>query len=624
MPKTRFVALLLQLGADFVVWMLAPAAFLWLYIARFSISSSAALPHLRIVLVCLLGLTIIRLVLAPLYRTHRPVRIIVAITIATAWLALATYYTLALTGLQSWGRVISLELITGYAGQLPELADALGIPFWPGMMIVATVYVSVILLVNLYLAHIDWPTLIARSSRKSTVVIFSLCGAAICAIEFYNFVFFPPTAQFEPLSLTFFPLNQAKNMQGQAIDTVSASRLDRIEDLARLGYRASPDAERKNLILIVVDALRPDHMGVYGYERDTTPYLSGLAREGKVRIVNGVHATCAKSACGLLSLASSKYVHQFSNHPFTLQQVLKRHGYQVKLILSGDHTNFYGLKQLYGDVDDYFDGSMAHGRYINDDHLLLEKAKELTTWNETPTMMQFHLMSSHILGKRHDESMRYKPWANYIVLHNRNIDQDGHVDERVKNFYDNGVFQADTVIRQLLSTLEQKGYLQNALVVITADHGESLGEHGLFAHANSTQEEVLRIPLLLIAYGYTPQSVMPTRRYFSQTDIAPTILEEFNMSRPANWAGSPLQKETFSDFIFFQEGHDAGFIDNRNSRHGWKFWTNSKTGEEFVFDLEKDSKERLNLIATVSQQEKREWRRRRLEAQAAASEAFAQ
>ena len=134
-----------------------------------------------------------------------------------------------------------------------------------------------------------------------------------------------------------------------------------LEDAARAGYRPNPAAARRNVILIVVDALRPDHMGVNGYARDTTPNLSRLAKAGVVRNIGVAHASCSESSCGLLSLASSKYVHQFSSRPFTLQQVLVQHGYRIHLILGGDHTNFYGLKESYGKVDSYFDGSDEYG-----------------------------------------------------------------------------------------------------------------------------------------------------------------------------------------------------------------------------------------------------------------------
>ena len=74
------------------------------------------------------------------------------------------------------------------------------------------------------------------------------------------------------------------------------------------------------------------------------------------------------------------------------------------------------------------------------------------------------------------------------------------------NYYDDGILSADHVIQKLVELLRQKGYLRKALVVVTADHGEALGEHGIFAHANSVHEEVLKVPVVFIANGYEPDA----------------------------------------------------------------------------------------------------------------------
>jgi Sulfatase. len=98
-------------------------------------------------------------------------------------------------------------------------------------------------------------------------------------------------------------------------------------------------------------------MGLFGYQRDTTPNIARIAASATLRKAGIVHSSCADSSCGLLSLASSRFVHQFPARPFTLQEVLKRTGYRVHMILGGDHTNFYGLRKIYGAVDSYYDGA---------------------------------------------------------------------------------------------------------------------------------------------------------------------------------------------------------------------------------------------------------------------------
>ena len=138
--------------------------------------------------------------------------------------------------------------------------------------------------------------------------------------------------------------------------------------------------------------------------------------------------------------------------PFTLHQVLKRHGYRTSMILSGDHVNFYGLRRIYGDLDEYFDASMTQNRYLNDDRQVLERLAAQPAWDGVPLALQIHLMSTHRLGRREEQSMRWLPVENYSMLR---AGQDANV-ERVTNYYDNGVLQSDALIAEILRMLKPR------------------------------------------------------------------------------------------------------------------------------------------------------------------------
>jgi hypothetical protein len=267
------------------------------------------------------------------------------------------------------------------------------------------------------------------------------------------------------------------------------------------------------------------------------------------------------------------------------------------MILGGDHTNFNGLKELYGAVDSYFDGSQAHGYFNNDDQLVVDRAKSLAPWDGRPVIIQFHLMSAHLLGKRHDASIRFIPSGSYAPPRYRSAE----LVERAINFYDNGVIQADSIIHELLTTLQAKGYLENSLVVITGDHGELLGEHGFFGHAGSVREEALRIPLIFVSYGYVPVEFPNNRGPASQVDIAPTILVELGMARPATWAGTPLQTTEIRDYSYFEQGNNVGLINYRDRLNIWKYWIDKQSKEQHAFNLSIDPQERVNAIDSLPQ-----------------------
>ena len=98
-----------------------------------------------------------------------------------------------------------------------------------------------------------------------------------------------------------------------------------------------------------------------------------------------------------------------ASRPITLPELLQRHGYGVHYDLSGDHTNFYGLRATYGAADSYFDGASQNARYVNDDRLVLDRLRSFGRWDGKPMMLQVHLMSSHALGKRFDDVTEFGP-----------------------------------------------------------------------------------------------------------------------------------------------------------------------------------------------------------------------
>src|SRR5262249_35831229 len=152
----------------------------------------------------------------------------------------------------------------------------------------------------------------------TTLAIVVSCGCLLLGVWIYLFSSAPPTQYSEPVSLTFFkdPASGVE-LQGHSVDRLTAATLDRREDAARTAYVPAARPAGTNLVLIVIDAQRSDHMSIYGYERDTTPNLRRLAQARDVRKVEFVHASCPDTACGMLSLSSSKFPRQFSFQPFT-------------------------------------------------------------------------------------------------------------------------------------------------------------------------------------------------------------------------------------------------------------------------------------------------------------------
>lgn len=597
------------LAREVIIWYTLPVLFLAFYVGNYQNSTRIIVDHLYAITLFALTAFLLSIFIQRVFKRETIALILSSVIYGSSIFFLAAYYTLVLIGLKSWGRVISEELIVSYAEQSQQLCEAIGIPFSLLLLVLITLYLLVVFAFFVVLKKFTAPAYRATSGISPTIINIMLLSLVIFGgFQLHDYFLVSDVNSKEPFNLTLFSGKTHFSKQIDSNKLQFNNDLEQLETIARSKYRLASNANRKNVILIVVDALRPDHMGVYGYPRNTTPYLSDLASKGVLTTIDNVHASCGASACGLSSIASSKYIHQLPSNPFSLQQVLQRYGYTIHMILGGDHTNFYNIKELYGKVDSYYDGASARRRfYINDDALVIDKTSTLPQWNGTPTMFQFHLMSAHILGKHQPRFEIFQPHKNYAVT------TVGGPKEEYTNHYDNGVLQTDSVIQELLELLQTKNYLKNSLVIITADHGEGLGEHKLFSHANSVRQELLRIPLVLIDFSKSTKLNRNNHQFYSQVDIAPTILNSLHMPIPENWYGYPVQFSRPSskklDFTFFQLNSYIGLFDHRNNGKIWKYWRDTNTDEEFAFDIAKDPAEHDNLVWKIPVHIKDEWRR---------------
>jgi glucan phosphoethanolaminetransferase (alkaline phosphatase superfamily) len=596
-----------RLALDALLWYLPPAAFLVYYTAIFAAPYSSVLPHLLVAALPLGAMWLCRLGLASVFKSPPVAHALSSAIVVVALSVTVLYYTVALVGLTSWHAVVAMSVIPTVPVEALEMLDAGGRLIACALTLLGAT--GLLALVWLYVRRFDWTFDAAhRLSRFQTLGV-AACGAMFLLTGSYNLMAGDWKNAAEPVSLSLFP--PERDLEGHTIDPLSAARIEQEDSAARLEYRPSPDATRRNVILIVVDALRPDHMSIFGYVRDTTPRLNARARTNPARAAVA-HASCADTICGLLSLASSKYPKDFSFHPFSLHEVLKRNGYSIQLYLAGDHSHFYSLRSFYGPVDEFFDGTQAKGYSLNDDQAVIDRVQRLPAWRGVPSLLQFHVMASHVLRHNPASLGPFQPASRYLLTRSHDFGARTIVDQAAINFYDDGVVATDGVIDQLLVALKDKGYLSNALVVITADHGESLGEHGLYQHANSVREEVLRIPLILLSYGYVPHGRLDPGQFISQVDIAPTILAELGIPAPTPWAGLPAQTAPHNGFAYFEEHGDLGLFAVDNQGRTWKYWLNAETGAQHAFNLATDPQEQADQSRFVPAQRLAQWRLRTL------------
>ena len=370
-------------------------------------------------------------------------------------------------------------------------------------------------------------------------------------------------------------------------------RLRRDEPLERAAY-GKHTFERKNVIVITVDSLRPDHMQAYGYERATTPFLSQLRAEGKLRQVKLATSTCAESNCGIVSTLFSKTLRHQVPEDFSLFTLLKDQGYDTHFVLSGNH-DWMGLREMYGnEMTSYFDGRNSSKWGWSDDRVLLEGLDRIGNF-ERPSFFYFHLMSVHILGTKDPHFRLFKPDVgklNMDAMFRSDYDRTS-----VINTYDNGVAQADDTIRQLFAVLDRKGYLHDSIVVITADHGEALAERapGMYGHILWLYQELITIPMLIYDESAVDYHGLA---YATQLDVAPTIADRLGLPIPERWEGVSLLHESPPRRTVHQTklSKPCFAVLDYAPTQMYKYMRCDADGREQLYDLTKDPNERQDLM----------------------------
>jgi len=311
-----------------------------------------------------------------------------------------------------------------------------------------------------------------------------------------------------------------------------------------------------SLLLITVDTLRSDHLGCYGYERPTSPRIDALAREGI--LFRNVYAAVPRTTQSVATILTGLYPkhHQarglfsyLTPANLTLAEILKQHGYETWAVVSNlflrPGKGFEQGFDSYSNPRRRFDGDSA--REITDEALAtLHKA------GRRPFFLWVHYLEPHwtyapapSFARRFDpdyvpsEAMREIEAGKFqkgdLIFANPLSPADR---SHLVALYDGEIAQADAEVGRLLDGISP-GTRRNLLVVLTSDHGESLGEHGYyFAHGEYLYDETLRVPLLFVF----PRRILKGAddRTASLLDVTPSLLRLLGLADRAGMDGIPL------------------------------------------------------------------------------------
>jgi arylsulfatase A-like enzyme len=345
-----------------------------------------------------------------------------------------------------------------------------------------------------------------------------------------------------------------------------------------------------NLIVITVDCLRPDRMSLYGYERKTTQYLDDVATQGAV--FTEAFSQAAWTGAGVVSSLSGLYppTHGVVRSGVTIPE-------SVNTLLDEFADRGYRVPNMsYLTVDPTFQnlGRMEEKRVIAAD--TYDEPAEIRDWVDTNHDDQFavwfHWRHLHLPYEPFSNLDNFPPVddvANVppervrelilkeVIIPEETVQFEEEDREWIDAFYDSQLLRFDRFFESLRFRLHVHNKLKNTIIVVTADHGEELMEHGHVGHASTSvyskhYDEHIRIPLVILCPRLIDDKVVldvPAQ----QVDIMPTVLDMMGWDIPETVQGRSLwpaiQGQPMGDVPVFAESIEGGYQSKPHQQNTW-------------------------------------------------------
>jgi len=400
-----------------------------------------------------------------------------------------------------------------------------------------------------------------------------------------------------------------------------------------LSQRTASESKRPNIVLIVVDTLRPDFLTSYGYDiRNTDPFLDGFWKQHGV-LFDRAYSTSSWTTPSVASIMTSQYPAQHGvdrvetmilrDELLTLPEILEDDGYETAAFTASflitASLNFSQGYQAYYDFDHY----MFH--WDGDRQVVDGAAKWLSQTRRGPFFIYLHLINPHCPYTKGPliEDFNQKYLDHFIVESDRKSlflnalqalsfpdypfsEKQSRTNSMLAS-YDSEIVRTDAAIKHLIDYMKSNNYFDNTLFIITSDHGDEFNEHGGFYHQHHVYNEVIQVPLI-IAGDMIANPGRTISSPVSIIDIMPTILENHEYDQDHELQGLSLwpliSGDTIGDRCLFSE------LDDRGVRNGGLFRSvltdnmrliiTEKDGKMAyeLFDLEVDPFEQNNLAAS--------------------------
>ncbi len=364
----------------------------------------------------------------------------------------------------------------------------------------------------------------------------------------------------------------------------------------------------RRIILILLDALRADHLSCYGYHRETSPNMDRLAAGGV--LFKNCFSQATVTIESIPQIFTSLYFPSFledSPHWWSLfknpapgetylPNLLKQAGYYTaSLTVHPFYTPESELAKLF---DEYHFIREKNEKYYSEaDVLVRETIKWIEKNKDKKYFLYLHFMDTHF---PHYYREGYEHWLTNRLDEAKlylKFDQERHeigyytVEEiqYLKDVLDMDIHYTDSYLARIFLTLRMLEQFDDTLIIITADHGDELGEYGAWGHGFSVVDEAIHVPLI-ISYPKLVQGGKVINSLVGTVDIMPTILDLCNINPPpdARIEGISLVDlmEKQSDAEMRQHILSWGkYYGLRDDRFKYVKGRKDNTDEEYFYDL---------------------------------------
>lgn len=316
-----------------------------------------------------------------------------------------------------------------------------------------------------------------------------------------------------------------------------------------------------SVVLITIDTLRWD-LGYTGYDRNPiSPNLDRFAKRSVV--IEKAYALASYTSKSMGPMLIGKYgseTHRgwshfniFGKEDTFVQQRLARAG--IRTVSVQGHW--------------YFKENTGLGRGF--DVLDLSAAPKVLQAEGDKTVNSDKITDAAIaqLSKSENVKDRFFAWVHYLDPHSEYVKhEEFDFGAKSRDRYDGEVAFADKHVGRLLDFIAKSDFAERTIVIITSDHGEAFGEHGMIRHGFEVWEELVRVPWLIYVPGIEPHAVKVRR---SHIDLVPTLLDVFDVKKPSGEGDDFISGDSMLSDIMLPPGHEPAskivFVDMTAGPH---------------------------------------------------------